>query len=370
MSVLKVFISSTCYDLNIAREGLRKFIVSLGYEPVMSDYSDVLYDPRIHTHTSCVEEVKNCDMLVLIIGGRFGGKAKGEAISKINFEKINQHIDVDEKSNFSITQLEFLKAIECGIPVYSFVEEDVLNDHKLYEKNKDKEIINQITFPSIDKPETAKYIFEFINAVRLKDCGNNIFPFSKLSDIEEILKKQWSSFFQRLLKEQSDIQDKNTGILEKKVDELQELIWKLIKEMPRQKDLQKSSKKHGRILWVDDYPINNEAVISFFEEQGICFDIALTTEQGLKFYKKELYDIIITDMGRGEDSSAGITLIKELNYRHCQVPIIVYCSAQAIRKYGKEARELGAYSVTNGIANIISLITDYLGLDNCGKIRL
>ena len=85
MSALRVFISSTCYDLGIARESLRKFIVSLGYEPVMSDYSDVLYDPRIHTHTSCIEEVKNCDILVLIIGGRFGGKAVGEAVSMINF---------------------------------------------------------------------------------------------------------------------------------------------------------------------------------------------------------------------------------------------------------------------------------------------
>ena len=364
MSALRVFISSTCYDLGIARESLRKFIVSLGYEPVMSDYSDVLYDTRIHTHTSCIEEVKNCDILVLIIGGRFGGKAVGEAVSMINFERINEQINVEKDKNFSITQLEFLKAIECGIPVYSFIEEDVLNDHKLYERNKDKEIINQITFPSIDKPETAQYIFEFINIVRLRNCGNNIFSFGKISDIEEILKKQWSSFFQRLLKEQFIREEKeNIGILEKKVDELQELIWKLIKETPREKDLQKSpKKKQGRILWVDDYPVNNEAVISFFEEQGIRFDIALTTEQGLKLYRKELYDIIITDMGRGEDSSAGITLIKELNYFHCQVPVIVYCSRQAIRKYGKEAMELGAYSVTNGIANIISLITDYFGL--------
>lgn len=55
MSALRVFISSTCYDLGIARESLRKFIVSLGYEPVMSDYSDVLYDPRIHTHTSIAQ---------------------------------------------------------------------------------------------------------------------------------------------------------------------------------------------------------------------------------------------------------------------------------------------------------------------------
>ena len=83
MSVLKVFISSTCYDLDNVRDGLRDFIYNIGYEPVMSDYGDVLYDPRIHTHTSCIEEVKNCDMLVLLIGGRFGGKAISEAVSVV-----------------------------------------------------------------------------------------------------------------------------------------------------------------------------------------------------------------------------------------------------------------------------------------------
>ncbi|WP_286077983.1 response regulator, partial [Thomasclavelia cocleata] len=108
----------------------------------------------------------------------------------------------------------------------------------------------------------------------------------------------------------------------------------------------------------------SESVISFFEEQNIHFDIALTTEQGLKLYRKELYDLIITDMGRGDESNAGITLIKELNFLHCQVPVIVYCSMAAIRRYSDEAIRLGAYRVVNGTANITSLITDICGLSN------
>lgn len=367
MSALKVFISSTCYDLTNVRDGLRNFICSLGYEPVMSEYADVLFDPRIHTHTSCVEEVKNCDILVLIIGGRFGGNAVSEAISMVDFERVKEEIKtgtLTENQSLSITHLEVLKAVEYEIPIYTFIKEDVLNDHKLYERNKSKSIISEITFPSIEKQETAKYIFEFINIVRLRNHGNNIFPFVKESDIETILKKQWSSYFQKLLKEHSVREEKmNNSVLEKKVDELQSLIWRFIKETPRENDLQVSSRrKHGRILWVDDYPVNNEAVISFFEEQNIHFDIALTTEQGLKFYRKELYDIIITDMGRGDESNAGIKLIKKLNFLHCQIPIIVYCSRSAMRRFGKEAIELGAYSVTNGIANIASLITDICGL--------
>lgn len=369
MSILKVFISSTCYDLDNVRDGLRDFIHNIGYEPVMSDYGDVLYDPRIHTHTSCIEEVKNCDMLVLIIGGRFGGKAISEAVSAVDFEKVKEKIKagiVIEDERLSITHLEVLKAIEYGLPVYTFIKEDVLSDHKLYEKNKDKSIINEITFPSIEKQETAKYIFEFINIVRLRNCGNNIFSFKKETDIEEMLKKQWSSYFQKLIKEQFSKKEKtNVNMLENKVYELQTLIWRFINETPREKILQDGQKKkYGRILWVDDYPINNESVISFFEEKNINFDIALTTEQGLKLYKKELYDLIITDMGRDDENNAGITLIKKLNLLHCKVPIVVFCSMAAILKYSDEAIRLGAYRVVSGIADITSLITDICGLSD------
>ena len=48
----KVFVSSTCYDLGMAREQLRSFLLRIGYEPILSEYSDILYDPRAHTHTS------------------------------------------------------------------------------------------------------------------------------------------------------------------------------------------------------------------------------------------------------------------------------------------------------------------------------
>ena len=73
MAKLRIFVSSTCYDLGVIRSELRPFIIALGHEPVMSDYADILYDPRSHTHDSCIKEVPNCDMVVLIIGSRFGG---------------------------------------------------------------------------------------------------------------------------------------------------------------------------------------------------------------------------------------------------------------------------------------------------------
>ena len=147
MAKLRIFVSSTCYDLGVIRSELRPFITALGHEPVMSDYADILYDPRSHTHDSCIKEVPNCDMVVLIIGSRFGGTGIPSVLENFDFEhlkSISSRADLLEfKDKLSITQLEILKAAEQSIPVYAFVDEKVFHDHHVYEKNKGKPEIIQ-----------------------------------------------------------------------------------------------------------------------------------------------------------------------------------------------------------------------------------
>jgi len=187
----------------------------------MSDYSDILYDPRLHTHTSCVDEVVTADVVVLIVGSRFGGRGVPEAISKLDFEKLDKESKSTEalkkKENLSVTQLEILKAVESGLPVFTFIDDGVWHDHALYEKNKGKPIISEIEFPAIEKPESAAFIFEFINFLRHRTRGNSVFSFTKTQDIEDILKKQWSSLFQKLLQEQ-----RSQAIERKRIDNLSE----------------------------------------------------------------------------------------------------------------------------------------------------
>jgi hypothetical protein len=206
MANLKIFLSSTCYDLGVVRSQLRNFLIGLGYEPILSEFSDILFDPRLHTHTSCIQEVTNCDMNVLIVGSRFGGAAIPKAVEVVEVDKLRElsaaEYFAEDKSTISVTQLEVLQAIQSGVPIFTFVDSGVLNDHLTYEKNKHKAILKDIEFPHIDKQETAVYIFEFINFLRLRAENNSIIEFSKLEDIESHLKKQWSALFQRLLYEQ------------------------------------------------------------------------------------------------------------------------------------------------------------------------
>ncbi len=94
--------------------------------------------------------------------------------------------------------------------------------------------------------------------------------------------------------------------VEKKLEDMQQLIWKLVEELPKaNKTIESKKAKLNRILWVDDYPSNNETVMSLFEDKDVHFDIAINTKQGLDLFRKENYDLIITDMGRGNESNAG-----------------------------------------------------------------
>ncbi len=206
MAKLKVFVSSTCFDLSIVRSQVRNYVKQLGHDPVMSDYWEVLYDPRVHTHKNCLQEISGCDVAVLIIGSRFGGKGIPAACDIIDFKSLEEKSAspaiLQSKEKLSITQLEICKAIEDGIPIFTFVDERVMHDHLVYEANKAGGSVHKIKFPSIEKPETAKYIFEFINFLRHRTEGNNVASFSKVEDINEYLSIQWSSLFQRLLHEQ------------------------------------------------------------------------------------------------------------------------------------------------------------------------
>lgn len=228
MAGLKFFVSSTCYDLSEERNQIRSFIRSLGHEPVLSDHSEILYDYDEHTHLSCVREISNVDIVVLIIGSRFGGIAIGEtkklidlnaiqeklhnknvneifelieSEKKIEKEKVEASKSTDnpykaKSIGFSITHFEILKAIEQNIPIYVFIKDKVSNFYDFYIQNN----INNpnLTFPDFSIAET-KYLAEFITILKRRKSNNSIFEYSNYLDIENQLKQQLALKFRNLL---------------------------------------------------------------------------------------------------------------------------------------------------------------------------
>jgi Domain of unknown function (DUF4062) len=207
VATLRVFVSSTAYDLGVLRSSLRAFIEGLGFEPILSEYSDVLFDPREHTHASCIAEVKNCDMVLLIVGSRFGGEVVPGVISSLG-QQVDDILSSNSEHRFSITQAECLTAFDKGIPVFAFVDSGVLHDYRVYSLNPDVEI----TYPSIEQPDTAEYIFEFINYLQRRSYGNAVIPFTRIEEILDHLKKQWTALFQRLLRDNRDRQEESRRI--------------------------------------------------------------------------------------------------------------------------------------------------------------
>ena len=208
MATLRVFISSTAYDLGMLRSALRTFIDSLGFEPILSEYSDVLFDPREHTHASCIAEVKNCDVMVLLVGARFGGEAIPSVVSSLEEPQVSEIMAANSGHKFSVTQAESLTAFDCGIPVFSFVDIGVLHDYRVYSLNRDIKII----YPSVSQPETAEYIFDFIDFLQSRSFGNAVISFGRIEDVVGHLRKQWAALFQRLLRENRDQRDETRRI--------------------------------------------------------------------------------------------------------------------------------------------------------------
>lgn len=202
----RIFVSSTAYDLGHVRGQLRSAIQALAYEPVLSDFADVLYDPRTHAQTSCIKELASCDAVVLVVGSRFGSVANASALSDIDVDLLGKLDSVDLPipelgRSISVTQLELLKAVQDQIPVFAFVEERLLHDHSTYLANKHKPFIDELEFASISQPEYAKYIFSFLDFLQARVVNNAIFPFARIEDIELTLKRQWAALFQRLMSE-------------------------------------------------------------------------------------------------------------------------------------------------------------------------
>ncbi|MCL2774314.1 MAG: response regulator [Oscillospiraceae bacterium] len=151
-----------------------------------------------------------------------------------------------------------------------------------------------------------------------------------------------------------------------KIDKIYKLVLKIANEKSENQynAQEKPNVKHNRILWVDDYPTNNESVIALFQNQNIQFDIALTTDQGIEFIANNKYDLIITDMGRGSEVDAGLQLIRYMKQLDIESipPVAVFASYNAVEKYGNEAMRLGAIAAINGFSDIISLISQVLGV--------
>jgi hypothetical protein len=239
MAKPRVFISSTFYDLKQVRSDLERFVKELGYESVLNERGNIPYGSTERLENYCYKEVELCDIIISIIGGRFGSKS--------------------EFSSNSITQTEIQTALKNNKQVYCFIEKNVWAEFQTYLINKDTK---GIKYNYVDTIE----IFQFIEHIRDLPNNNPIHAFETSSDIIFFLKEQWAGLFQRFLQQQSRINEINIiDGLEKTADTLNQLVSFLTEE-----------KRDGNAAIIEILMSNHPAMETIRELLGIKYRVYFT----------------------------------------------------------------------------------------------
>lgn len=200
----QVFVSSTFYDLKTVREDIARFLRDLGCEPVRHEAGRIPYAKGQSLENSCYREIELCDILVCIVGGRFGTPS------------------VD--GHYSITQKELRTAIDSGKQVFVFVERSVDSENVFFEKNKHLDTLQL-------SAANDKRVHEFLTEIRQLPLGYPIFPFETATDIVTVLREQFAGLFQRLLSE-VQLQQSHSLVsqLQSSLDSVTNLVQNLAKE--------------------------------------------------------------------------------------------------------------------------------------------
>lgn len=176
MANLRVFVSSTYYDLLHVRNDLFDFIKSMGYEPVMHDKGGVPYTQETTIEQACYDELSMCDIVICVIGNRYGADSS--------------------VGNYSITLEELQQAIKAKKKVYTYILKDVYTENRIYEKNITKSNFEPAYVDDIR-------IHEFISKFKVMVKKSPIHPFESVNEIITNLKAQFSGLFQHLLAKES-----------------------------------------------------------------------------------------------------------------------------------------------------------------------
>lgn len=148
----------------------------MGYEPVRHETGAVPYGNDSAPEDYAYREVDLSDIVISIIGGRFG---------------TGSHDD----SGYSISQVELRRALDQGIQVYIFIEKSILAEFSTYRLNKETP---GVKYQFVDDVR----IYQFIEALYALPRNNPIAPFETSADIVKYLRVQWAGLFQRFLHDQ------------------------------------------------------------------------------------------------------------------------------------------------------------------------
>ncbi|MBL8660283.1 MAG: response regulator [Rhodospirillales bacterium] len=112
----------------------------------------------------------------------------------------------------------------------------------------------------------------------------------------------------------------------------------------------------AKILWVDDVPENNFNEIKMLHQLRADVETAHGTDEALERLAKQPFDIILSDLKRGDDAGAGLAMLNRLKDSRPALPVIFYVGefdpARGVPPF--------AFGLTNRPDEMLHLILDVL----------
>jgi hypothetical protein len=243
MPVPRVFVSSTCYDLQEIRQNLRRFIQEFAYEPVMSEFGDIFYEYDHHVQDSCVREVEKCQLFLLIIGNNYGSfyhshqssSATPDSVTLIEFKRalsvnIPKHIFINRFVHYDF--LNYRRALDEKLKAYFDQNEVVEDDIQYAVQTIRKEFDDVYPFPQ----RSYRYIFYFLDLINELKSNNAIFPFETFKDIQDQLRKQWAGYmYERLSDKRSEANETTIKEISERIDRIETLLKSLVTKATAEK---------------------------------------------------------------------------------------------------------------------------------------
>lgn len=270
MAKPRIFVSSTYFDLKHIRNSLESFIDGFGYEAVLFESGDIVFHHDKPIDESCYSEIANCHMLVLIIGGRYGSASSTE---RENLESIGDSFY--EKYN-SVTKKEYQTARVKDIPIFIFVEKNVMSEYQTYKDNRKNTTVKYAHVDNVN-------VYLLLDEILSQRTNNFVKDFEKFSDISNWLKDQWAGMFTDFLnktKAETSLKDLSSQIselnsLSRMLREYSESIIRKIQPENFQEIIQNQTK------------ILKETIINRFVSEGLIDYLIDATDN--KISKEKLF---------------------------------------------------------------------------------
>ena len=265
MAKLRVFVSSTYYDLRHIRSSMEGFIESMGYEPVLFENGDIPFHHDISLAEACYSEVNNSHMLILIVGGRYGS-ANEERKKKTSESAIEKMYETYN----SVTKKEYETARAKDIPIFIFVEKGVKAEYETFKSNRDNKTIKYAHVDSVN-------IFHLLEEILAQKKNNYVREFDKFEDIVQWLKEQWAGIFADLLIKKNDsetLRDMSSQLLELNQ------VTKSMKEYTESIMRKVQPDNFETIIIKEEKKLRENKALRFSEEPLIAYIIVLALALG------------------------------------------------------------------------------------------